>query len=92
MGKTIAMGSKQIPHVRPERTMTPEEQKSKIMQFLAQKREQFSISILCNMVQGAITQDGLQRGNCKALVETSVEMADLLMEKLYPMPNESTEK
>ena len=59
------------------------------MQFLQQKRESFSINILCSMVQGAVTCDGLQRSVPKALVDTSVEMADNLIKKLYPMEEES---
>lgn len=87
----VQKAHKTIGHVTPQRPMTMEEQKQRIMQFLAQKRETFSITILSSMVQGAVQVDGLQRSLPKALVETSVEMADALMEKLYPMPKEDEE-
>lgn len=70
--------------------LTEEEKKIKIMQFLQQKREQFSINILCSMVQGAVQCEVLQRSVPKALVDTSVEMADKLLEKLYPIKEEES--
>lgn len=73
------------------RPMSDEEKQERIMQFLTQKRETFSLTILSSMVQGAVQVDGLQRSVPKALVETSVEMADALMQKLYPMPKEDEE-
>lgn len=43
-----------ISHVTPQRPMTQEEQKQRIMQILAQKREAFSINILSAVAYGAI--------------------------------------
>ena len=77
--------AKQIKPMPVQRPLTEEEKKARIMQFLQQKREAFSINILCSMVQGAVTCDGLQRSVPKALVDTSVEMADKLLEKIYPI-------
>lgn len=67
--------------------MTEEEKKAKVMQFLAQKREQFSVNILCNMVQGwnYVSTD---KETALDLVDTSVKMADALLEKLYPIKEE----
>jgi len=87
---------KTISHVTPQRVITPEEQKQRIMQFLAQKRETFSISILSGMVQGAVTNKDVTNIQYKCLVDLSVEMADQLLEKLYPLeeekPKEEKEK
>ena len=73
------------PVPRPaQRPLTQEEKQMRIMQFLQQKREQFAINILCNMTQGAITNKGVTNYDCKCLVDLAVEMADKLLEKLYP--------
>ena len=78
-------------HVTTQRPMTDEEKQQRIMQILTQKREAFSISILSGMVQGAITNKDVTNTQCKSLVDLAVEMADALMEKLYPMPKEDKE-
>ena len=75
-------------HVTTQRPMTDEEKQQRIMQILTQKREAFSISILSGMVQGAVTNKDVTNTQCKSLVDLAVEMADALMEKLYPMPKE----
>ena len=78
-------------HVTTQRPMTDEEKQQRIMQILTQKREAFSLSILSGMVQGAVTNKDVTNTQCKSLVDLSVEMADALMEKLYPMPKEDKE-
>lgn len=75
-----------IPRVTPERPMTEEEKRTKVLQYLQQKREQFSINILCNMIQGAITNSNATNLDCKGLVDLSVQMADALLDELYPLP------
>ena len=82
---------KTISHVTPQREMTDEEKQQRIMQILTQKRENFSLSILSGMVQGAVTNKDVTNIQCKSLVDLAVEMADALMEKLYPMPKEDKE-
>lgn len=82
---------KTITHVTPERPLSLDERKQRIMQILAQKREQFAVTILSGMVQGAVTNKDVTNIQCKSLVDLSVEMADALMEKLYPMPKEDEE-
>lgn len=68
------------------------------MQFLAQKREQFSINILCNLVHVASERVVARRDSIdlsldtNGLVNSAVKMADQLMEALYPMPEENKEK
>ena len=71
-----------------QRPLTDEEKQQRIMQFLTQKREVFSINILSGMVQGAVTKKDVTNIQCKSLVDLAVEMADALMEKLYPIKEE----
>ena len=84
----VQKADKTIGHVTPQRPMTDEEKQQRIMQVLMQKRETFSLSILSGMVQGAVTNKDVTNFQCKSLVDIAVEMADALMEKLYPMPKE----
>ena len=72
-----------------QRPLTDEEKQQRIMQFLTQKREQFAVTILSGMVQGAVTNKDVTNYRCKSLVKLAVEMADALMEKLYPIEEES---
>ena len=73
-----------------QRPLTDEEKQQKIMQFLTQKRETFSLSILSGMVQGAVTNKDATKIQCKCLVDLAVEMADALLEKLYPIKEEES--
>ena len=72
-----------------QRPLTDEEKQQRIMQFLTQKRETFCINILSGMMQGAVTNKDVTNYRCKSLVKLAVEMADALMEKLYPIEAES---
>ena len=81
---------KTISHVTPERPLSLEERKQRIMQILAQKREAFSINILSAVAHGADTD--WTDAEIKDAVDISVKMADALMEKLYPMPEEGKPK
>ena len=76
---------KTISHVTPVRPLTDEEKKERVIRFLAQKREQYAISTLSGMVQGAVTNKDVTNFQCKSLVDLAVEMADALLEKLYPL-------
>ena len=87
----VQKAHKTIGHVTPQRTMTDEEKQQRIMQVLMQKRETLSLSILSGMMQGAVTNKDVTNIQCKSLVDLAVEMADALMEKLYPMPKEDKE-
>lgn len=90
-----------VPQAKP-RPLTEEEKKVKIMQFLQQKREQFAINILCNLCQGISSARAIVKANMQSttlgidttgLVDDAVKMADTLLEKLYPLPEEeSTDK
>ena len=84
----VQKAQKTLGHGTTQRPMTDEEKQQRIMQILTQKRETFSLSILSGMVQGAVTNKDVTNFQCKSLVDLAVEMADALMEKLYPMPKE----
>ena len=87
----VQKAQKTLGHVTTQRPMTDEEKQQRIMQVLMQKRETFSLSILSGMVQGAVTNKDVTNIQCKSLVDLAVEMADALMEKLYPIPKEDKE-
>ena len=73
-----------------QRPLTEQEKQARIMQFLQQKRETISVNLLCNLVHGAITNKNVTNMDCKSLVDLSVEMADALIEKLYPIKEEES--
>ena len=85
------MTTKKGGHAVPMQPMalTEEQKAQKIMQFLAQKREGFAITILqglCSKVDPANEVDE------KLLVDKATRMADQLLEKLYPMPKKEEDK
>ena len=73
------------PKVAPAPVLTEEQKKAKIMQFLQQKREGFAINILCNLCHNI---DQVQVAD-QDVVDIAVKMADKLIEKLYPLPEET---
>lgn len=81
----VQKAHKTMGHVTPQRPMTDEEKQQRIMQILTQKRETFSLTILSGMVQGVVTNKDVTNFQCKSLVDLAVDMADALMEKLYPL-------
>lgn len=87
----VQKAHKTMGHVTPQRPMTDEEKQQRIMQILTQKREAFSISILSGMVQGAVTNKDVTNTQFNSLVDLAVNMADALLEKLYPIPKEDKE-
>ena len=80
---------KTISHVTPQRPLTEQEKQARIMQFLQQKREQFSLTILNGLCHNL--KDNTPAEIDKDVVDIAVLMADKLMEKLYPMPKEDEE-
>ena len=74
---------KTISHVTPQRPLTDEEKQARIMQFLQQKRESFSLTIL----NGLCSNPELfrQEVDAKTRAGMAVKTADALMEKLYPL-------
>ncbi len=66
--------------------LTPEQKQEAMLRFFTQKRESFATGILFNLCQNPSVLDDLDG---KSLVDTAVEMADYLIEKLYPLKEES---
>lgn len=62
--------------------MSEEEKRLQIVRFLSQKREQFSINILCSLLQN---NPGVHP---EIVLNKAVDLADGLMQKLYPMERE----
>ena len=73
-----------------QRPLTDEEKQQRVIQFITQKREAFSINILSGMLQGTVTNKDVTNIQCKSLVDLAVEMADALLEKLYPIKEEES--
>ena len=57
-----------------------------------QKREALSTKILYGMIHGAITNKEVTNIQCKCLANLAVEMADALLEKLYPVKEENSKE
>lgn len=78
---------KSIPVARQQvaRELTPEQKQEAMLRFFTQKRESFSTGILFNLCQNETLKD------CepKELVSIAVDMADHLIERLYPLKEES---
>ena len=83
--------------------LTDEEKKARIMQFLQQKREQFTLTILNGLCSNpktleervVVSSRGGQHteiSNAEKVVNLAVDMADKLMEKLYPIKEEEKTK
>lgn len=74
------------PRPMPQSKMSKQDKRNQALQFLVQRREQFAVNILCNAVRGEAflnTEEGVK------IVDTAVAMADHLLEKLYPIKEES---
>ena len=68
------------------RELPPEQKQEAMVRFFTQKRESFTTGILFNLSQNPSVLDDLDG---KSLVDTAVDMADYLIEKLYPLKEES---
>lgn len=80
-------GKKTISHVTPQRPLTEQEKQARIMQFLQQRRESFSINILINILYSLLQNNpGVHPED---VVTKAVDLADNLIKKLYPMEEES---
>lgn len=76
-----------IPVARQQvaKELTPEQKQEAMLRFFTQKRESFTTGILFNLCQNPAMKDSDPKG----LVNTAVEMADHLIEALYPLKEES---
>ncbi len=71
--------------IPPMPKMSEEQQKEQIIRFLSQKRESFVQGCLFNLCQG---KGIMTTAESKVLVDQAIEMADYLLEKLYPLKEE----
>ena len=67
---------------------TKEEQEMQVARFFANKRETFAINILASLCRGNGFAYPKDQDNFGQLVDLSVEMADRLIQKLYPVVKE----
>ena len=70
------------PQVAP---LTPEQKQEAMVRFFTQKRESFTTGILFNLCQNPAMGDA----DPKTVVDHAVEMSDYLLEKIYPLKEES---
>ena len=63
-----------------------EEEQMKRLVYFAQRREGIATNILCGLMQGR--EKGILKEDYMEYVDLSVEMADRLLEKLYPKPED----
>lgn len=81
------------PRVAPAQPLTEEQKKMKIAQFLQQKRETIAVNVLCNLVHGAIMRKKeIPTEHLVKMADVAVMMADEMIEKLYPLPEEEQQK
>lgn len=82
------MASKSMKQSTPARPkeLTPEEKAAQVARFLSQKRETFAHSAFA----GICRADGMKR-NPADVAKWSVDAADSLLEKLYPIVKEGEE-
>jgi hypothetical protein len=84
-----------------QRPLTEQEKQARIMQFLQQKREQFTLTILNGLCSNpktleervVVSSRGGQHtdiSNAEKVVNLAVDMADKLLEKLYPIKEEES--
>lgn len=66
--------------------LTPEQKQEAMLRFFTQKRESFTTGILFNLCQNPSIK---ATDDCNHLVNVAVAMADHLIEKLYPLKDES---
>ena len=74
------------PQVAP---LTPEQKQEAMVRFFTQKRESFTTGILFNLCHGVGGGTVPTEAESLALVDRAVAMADHLIEKLYPLKEES---
>lgn len=76
--------------VVPPKTPTKDEEMMKRIAYFAQRREQMAVTILASIVRGnafAYPKDQ-DKVSFLGVADLAVEMADRLLEKLYPKPKE----
>ena len=86
------MANKPTKPVHQAKVFTPEQiqeqKKNQALAMLVQKRESFAVNILVSLCRGNGFAYPKDQDNFGQLVDLSVEMADRLLEKLYPVVKE----
>ena len=75
--------------IKKAKVITPEQiqeqKRNQALAMLVQKRETFAVNILVSLCRGNGFAYPKDQDNFGLLVDLSVEMADRLLEKLYPV-------
>lgn len=89
------MANKPTKPIHQAKVFTPEQiqeqKKNQALAMLVQKREAFAVNILCHLCDGANQRVVVSMDSTKltldtnGLVDKAVEMADRLLERLYPV-------
>ena len=83
------MANKPTKPVHQAKVFTPEQiqeqKRNQALAMLVQKRETFAVNILVSLCRGNGFAYPKDQDNFGLLVDLSVEMADRLLEKLYPV-------
>ena len=77
--------TKPLKVISKQRPSAEEEQMKRLVYF-AQRREGIATNILCSLTHGR--EPGRSEDDLMEYVDFSVEMADRLLEKLYPKPED----
>ena len=72
--------------VVPPATPSKKEMEMKRLAYFAQRREGIATNILCSLTHGR--EPGRSKDDLMEYVDLSVEMADRLLEKIYPKPED----
>ena len=83
------MNKSMKPSAAAQRPLTEEEKKSQIMRAFMQKRAALVEGILFNLCQAKDINNNTTNKECVLMVDVAIEMADALLEKLYPIKEEN---
>jgi len=75
---------KQTTQVTVPASLSPEEMAQQVERFIAKKRDEYATNILYALCHNPI----ISEVESDTVVDTAVEMADRLLETLYPLPKE----
>jgi hypothetical protein len=80
MGKSMKPSAPIKGQVREMKPLTPEERQEQAARMYMQKRESIATGVLFNLCRNPQTTAD---SSLEALVEASIKMADMMIEKLY---------
>ena len=93
MGNSIKK-SNPVARQQVARELTPEQKQEAMVRFFTQKRESFATGVLFNMMQNPalLERSGFMESgylNTSKVATVAVDIADKMIEKLYPLKEES---